>query len=325
MKNSQSLIPRFDDVAAASERIAGVAARTPILTSRTLDHIGGARFFLKCENFQRTGSFKFRGAYNALVRLSGEQRKAGVVTFSTGNHGQAVALAARILDSSATLILPLDAPPSKLTAAKGYGADIIALDRYTQDLEQYARATANHLGCELIPPADHPDVIAGQATVVKEMFEECGELDALYVCVGGGSLLAGALIVAKSMSPSCRVYGVEPELGNDGQLSVRTGRLIRIDTPSTIADGAQTRQLGSMAFHIICRNVTDMLTVSDVELVQAMRILAERMKIVVEPTGCMGFAAAWRETSQLKGLRVGVIVSGGNIEIERFASLVSKY
>jgi len=315
-------LPTYDDVVQAAERIAGAAHRTPVLTSRTVNEEFGAEVFFKCENMQRMGAFKFRGGYNALARFSPEQRRAGVVAFSSGNHAQAIALSARLLDIPATIIMPEDAPAAKVAATRGYGATVVTYDRYTEDREQIGRALAERDGLTLIPPYDHADVIAGQGTAAKELFDEVGPLDAFFVCLGGGGLLSGAALATRALSPGCLLYGVEPEDGNDGQQSFRTGQIVHIDTPRTIADGAQTQHLGQLTFPIIQRDVDDILTVSDDELVACMRFFAERMKIVVEPTGCLGFAAARKMKDSLRGKRIGVLVSGGNIDLVRFASLI---
>ncbi|SPJ32224.1 threo-3-hydroxy-L-aspartate ammonia-lyase [Kushneria phyllosphaerae] len=316
-------LPTFDDVLAASRRLEGHARRTPVMTSRTLDDAMGAQVFFKCENFQRMGAFKFRGAFNALSKFSPEQKRAGVVAFSSGNHAQAIALSARILGIPATIVMPQDAPKAKVDATKGYGGHVVMYDRYTEDREQIGRDLAEQQGLTLIPPYDHPDVLAGQGTAAKELFEEVGELDALFVCLGGGGLLAGSALATRALSPDCRVYGVEPEAGNDGQQSFRSGQIVHIDTPKTIADGAQTQHLGQITFPIIQRDVDDILTATDAELIECMSFLAERMKLVVEPTGCLGFAAARQMKDELKGKRIGVIVSGGNVDMARFASLLS--
>ncbi|KFC51415.1 serine dehydratase [Halomonas sp. SUBG004] len=316
-------LPTFDDVVAASERIKGYARHTPVMTSRTADEALGAQIFFKCENFQRMGAFKFRGAFNALSKFSAEQKRAGVVAFSSGNHAQAIALSARILDIPATIVMPHDAPAAKVAATQGYGGNVIFYDRYTEDREQIGRDLAEKHGQTLIPSYDHPDVLTGQGTAAKELFEEVGPLDALFVCLGGGGLLSGCALAARALSPDCKVYGVEPEAGNDGQQSFRSGQIVHIDTPKTIADGAQTQYLGKVTFPIIQRNVDDILTASDAELVDCMAFMAERMKMVVEPTGCLGFAAARQMKAELKGKRVGVIISGGNVDMARFASLLT--
>ena len=316
-------LPTYDDVVQAAGRIAGVANRTPVLTSRTVDEAFGAQVFFKCENMQRMGAFKFRGAYNALMKFSPEQRRAGVVAFSSGNHAQAIALSAKLLGIPATIVMPQDAPAAKVAATRGYGGNVVLYDRYTQDREQIGRDLAEKHGLTLIPPYDHPDVIAGQGTAAKELFEEVGPLDAFFVCLGGGGLLSGSALSTRALSPDCRLYGVEPEAGNDGQQSFRKGEIVHIDTPQTIADGAQTQHLGNLTFPIIRRDVDDILTASDDELVQCMRFFAERMKIVVEPTGCLGFAAARRMRDELRGKKVGILVSGGNIDLAKLSGFLA--
>jgi threonine dehydratase len=316
-------LPTYDDVAAAAQRIEGHAHRTPVLRSRTADEELGAQVYFKAENLQRMGAFKFRGAFNALSRFDAQQRKGGVVAFSSGNHAQAIALSARLLSIPATIVMPQDAPAAKVAATKGYGGNVVLYDRYTEDREAIGRKLAEEHGMTLIPPYDHPDVIAGQGTAAKELFDEVGPLDALFVCLGGGGLLSGSALSARALSPGCKIYGVEPEAGNDAQQSFRSGAIVHIDTPKTIADGAQTQHLGHYTFDIIRRDVDDVLTVSDAQLVDEMRFFASRMKIVVEPTGCLGFAAARAMREQLKGKRVGVIISGGNVDMERFCSLLS--
>ena len=317
-----STLPTYDDVVAAAARIAGHAHRTPVLRSRTADAAAGARLVFKCENLQRMGAFKFRGAFNALSRFDERQRRGGVVAFSSGNHAQAVSLAASLLGMPAVIVMPHDAPAAKVAATKGYGGEVVVYDRYREDREAIGRRLAEERGMTLIPPYDHADIIAGQGTAVKELIEEVGELDALFVPLGGGGLLSGSALAARALSPRCRIVGVEPEAGNDGQQSFRSGRIVTIATPRTIADGAQTLHLGELTFPIIRRDVDDVVTASDAELVDAMRFFAERMKIVVEPTGTLGFAAARRMASELKGQRVGVVVSGGNVDLARFAELI---
>jgi threo-3-hydroxy-L-aspartate ammonia-lyase len=320
--DSQSL-PSFEDVRAAAQRIEGQAHKTPVITSRTVDEEFGARVFFKCENLQRMGAFKFRGAFSALSRFDARQRKAGVVAFSSGNHAQAIALSARVLGIPSTIVMPHDAPAAKVAATKGYGGKVVSYDRYTEDREQIGRELAERHGLTLVPPYDHPDVIAGQGTAAKELFEEVGELDAFFVCLGGGGLLAGSALATRALSPRCKLYGVEPEAGNDGQRSFRSGAIVHIDTPRTIADGAQTQHLGNLTFPIIRRDVDDILTVSDAQLVERMAFAVTRMKLVIEPTGCLGFAAALAMKEQLKGQRVGILVSGGNVDLARFCSLLS--
>jgi threonine dehydratase len=315
--------PTYEDVLAAAGRIAAHAHRTPVLTSRTLDEELGARVFLKCENLQRMGAFKFRGAFNALARFDAAQRRAGVVTFSSGNHAQAVALSARILGMPATIVMPGDAPAAKVAATRGYGGNVVLYDRYRDDREQIGRDLAREHGFTLVPPYDHADVIAGQGTAARELIEEVGALDALFVPLGGGGLLAGTALATRALAPQCRLYGVEPEAGNDGQRSLRAGAIVHIDTPRTIADGAQTQHLGQLTFPIIRSAVDDIFTATDAELVACMRFAAERMKMLFEPTGCLGLAAVRARCDALRGAKVGVIVSGGNVDLARFCELLA--
>ncbi|GAB3339637.1 threo-3-hydroxy-L-aspartate ammonia-lyase [Bordetella tumulicola] len=316
-------LPTYADVEAAASRISGHAHRTPVLTSRTLNALTGAEIFLKCENFQRMGAFKFRGAFNALAKFSPEQKRAGVVAFSSGNHAQGIALSAQLLGIPATIVMPHDAPAAKVAATKGYGATVVIYNRYEDDREAIGRQLAQEHGYTLIPPYDHPDVLAGQGTAAKELLEEIGELDYLFVPLGGGGLLSGTALATRALAPNCTLYGVEPEAGNDGQQSFRSGGIVHIDTPKTIADGAQTQHLGEYTFGIIKRDVNDILTVADAQLIEAMRFLATRMKIVTEPTGCLGLAAAIQMKDTLQGKRVGILISGGNVDMERFCSLMS--
>ena len=315
-------LPTYADVEAAAARIEGHAHRTPVITSRSADAELGTKLFFKCENLQRMGAFKFRGAFNALAKFDARQRRAGVVAFSSGNHAQAVALSASLLGMPATIVMPHDAPAAKVAATRGYGGQVVMYDRYTEDREAIGRQLAEAGGLTLIPPYDHADVIAGQGTAAKELFEQAGPLDALFVCLGGGGLLAGSALAARALAPGCKVYGVEPEAGNDGQQSFRSGSIVHIEVPKTIADGAQTQHLGALTFPIIRRDADDVLTARDDELVAAMRFFAERMKMVVEPTGCLGFAAARAMKAGLSGQRVGVIVSGGNVDLARYAALL---
>ena len=317
-----SSLPTYADVAAAAGRIKGHAHHTPVLRSSTMDQRLGAQVFFKCENFQRMGAFKFRGAFNALCRFDAAQRTAGAIAFSSGNHAQAIALSARLLGIPAVILMPADAPQAKIDATRGYGGEVILFDRFQQDREVLTREIAAQRGMTLIPPFDHADVIAGQGTAAKELFEEVGALDYLFVCMGGGGLLSGSALSARALSPHCTVLGVEPEAGNDGQQSFRSGAIVRIPTPTTIADGAQTQAVGELTFAIIRRDVQDVLVVSDAQLVQAMRFYAERMKMIVEPTGCLSLAAVCHAGLPLHGKRVGVIVSGGNVDLLRFGQLV---
>ncbi len=316
-------LPVFDDVIAAAARIKGQAHRTPVMTSRTINDALGAEIFFKCENLQRMGAFKFRGAFNALSKFDEKQRHAGVVTFSSGNHAQAIALSARLLGIPATIVMPHDAPAAKVAATRGYGGKVVIYDRYKEDREQIGRDLAEKHGLTLIPPYDHPDVIAGQGTAALELFEEVGKLDALFAPLGGGGLLAGTALSTRALAPACKLYGAEPEAGNDGQRSFRGGSIVHIDTPKTIADGAQTQHLGNHTFPIIRRDVDDILTATDAQLVDCMRFLAERMKLIVEPTGCLGLAVAREMKTELQGKRAGIVISGGNVDIERFCSLLS--
>jgi threonine dehydratase len=315
-------LPTYADVEAAAATLRGVAHVTPVMTSRMLDEASGATVFFKCENFQRMGAFKFRGAFNALSKLDADARARGVIAFSSGNHAQAVALAARILGIDATIVMPDDAPASKMEATRGYGGTVVTYDRYRESREEIAATLAAARGSSIIPPYDHPDVIAGQGTAAAELIEQAGPLDSLFVCLGGGGLLSGSALAAKALSPGCAVYGVEPAAGNDGQQSFRKGSIVRIEVPKTIADGAQTQALGRHTFEIIRRDVSDILTATDDELIDCMRFFATRMKIVVEPTGCLGFAAARALGTRLAGQRVGVIISGGNIDGDRMGRLL---
>ncbi|MDC4584685.1 threo-3-hydroxy-L-aspartate ammonia-lyase [Acinetobacter baumannii] len=316
-------LPNYEDVAAAAERIKDFINKTPVLTSRTVNNEFEAEVFFKCENFQCVGAFKFRGAMNALLQFNETQKKAGVVAFSSGNHAQAIALSSKILGIPATIIMPKDAPAAKMAATREYGGNIVEFDRYTEDREKIGKEIAEKNGLTLIPSYDHPHVIAGQGTAAKELFEEVGDLDYLFVCLGGGGLLAGSALSARQLSPNCKIYGVEPALGNDGQMSFRKGEIVHIDTPPTIADGAQTQYLGKLTFPIIQQKVDDILTVTDEELIKAMKFFAERMKMVVEPTGCLGFAAARNLKDELKGKRIGIIISGGNVDISKYAEFLS--
>jgi threonine dehydratase len=274
----------------------------------------GARIFFKPENLQRMGAFKFRGAYNAIAKLGEEQRKRGVLAFSSGNHAQAIALSARLAGIKAVIVMPADAPALKLAATRGYGAEVITYDRMKEDREALARRISEERGMTMIPPYNHPDVIAGQGTAAKELIEDAGQLDYLFVCLGGGGLTSGCALAAHELSPGCKVIGVEPEAGNDVQQSFRKGEIVKIPVPKTIADGAQTQAPGDLTFAIIRALVADVLTVSDAQLIEAMRFFVARMKIVVEPTGCLAAAAVFNGLTDLKGKRVGVILSGGNVD-----------
>lgn len=334
----------IEDVRRAAARLDGVAHRTPVMTSRSIDALLGARVFFKCENFQRVGAFKFRGAYNALKRgletsdrrLDGEEERdgdgsgatteGGVLAWSSGNHAQAVALAGRLLGVQTVIVMPRDAPAVKMAATRGYldskkGSEVVPYDRGVQSREVVGSLLAKERGLRIVPPYDDPDVIAGQGTVGLELFEEVGELDYLFVCVGGGGLISGCGISARALSPGCRVVGVEPEAGDDATRSFASGSIQSVHDPQTIADGARTESLGRYTFPLVMRNVDAMMTVSDAELVRAMRLVWERMKIVIEPTGALGLAGALKRSGELEGKRVGVVVSGGNVDLDALGEI----
>ena len=319
-----SIVITADDVRAAADRIRGVAHRTPAVASRTVASRTGASVHFKCENLQRGGAFKFRGACNAIAQLDADQRAAGVIAYSSGNHAQAIALAARLAEIPAVIVMPLDAPRAKLAATREYGAEIIVYDRYAEDREEIGRRIAVERGMTLIPPFDHPHVMAGQGTAALELFEDVGPLDMLVVCVGGGGLIAGCAVIAAEMSPGCRVIGVEPEAGDDVRQSLARGSIVQIDVPRTIADGAQTTRVGALTFPIIQAMVSEVVTVSDAQLVATMKLFAERMKLVVEPTGALAAAAVLEGVVPVRGQRVGVIVSGGNVDAARLAELFAE-
>ncbi len=318
------------DIEAAAHRLRGHAHHTPVLTSRTVDERTGAEVFFKCENFQRMGAFKFRGAYNALSQFTPEQWRSGVIAYSSGNHAQAIALSARLLGMPSVIVMPTDSPAAKLAATRHYqhgqrGSEVVLYDRYTQDREALGRALAAERGMTLIPPYDHAHVMAGQGTAAAELLATTGALDQLLVCVGGGGLIAGCAVAAHHLSPGIAVHGVEPEAGNDTQLSLARGEIVHIDTPVTIADGAQTQHSGTLTFPVIQRLVSSIVTVSDAQLISTMRFFAERMKMVVEPTGCLAAAALLEGVVQAPGQRVGVIVSGGNVDLARYAEFLARH
>jgi len=312
----------YDDVARAHERIKPFAKRTPVLTSSTIDALTGAKVHFKCENFQRMGAFKFRGAYNALSQLSPGQKRKGVVAFSSGNHAQAVALSGKLLGVPATIVMPTDAPKVKLEATRGYGAEVVMYDASNEDRQKIAEKLAAERGLTVIPPFDHPHILAGQGTAAKELLEETGPLDILMVPCGGGGLLSGCSIAAKHLSPKCRVIGVEPAAGDDGLRAFRSGKLETIKLPDTIADGARTTSLGKITFALIQKHVDDFLTVTDEELLKWMFFLWERMKIVVEPTGALGAAGLFKGGHDAAGRRVGVVISGGNVDLQAVCRLI---
>jgi threonine dehydratase len=305
----------FDDVARAHERIKGAAHRTPVLNSATVDALTDAKVFFKPENLQRMGAFKIRGAYNALSQLSAEERKRGVVAFSSGNHAQAVALAGQLLGIPRVIVMPADAPRVKLEATRGYGAEVVTYGK-GESRDEIAIKLSKEKGLSLIPPYDHPHIVAGQGTAAKELIEDAGPLDLLLVPCGGGGLLSGCAIAAKHLSPQCRVIGVEPAAGDDATRSFKTKTLQTVKDPDTIADGARTPSLGKITYSLVMKHVDDMLTVTDTELLKWMFFLWELMKIVVEPTGTLAAAALFEKKLDVNGKRVGVVLSGGNVDIK---------
>jgi threo-3-hydroxy-L-aspartate ammonia-lyase len=314
----------LDDVRAAAERLSGIAHRTPVLTSRTLDERTGSTAFLKAECLQRGGAFKFRGAYNMISSLGPEERERGVVAYSSGNHAQAVSLAARLLGTSATILMPADTPRAKLDATRGYGAEIVTYDRYTEDREALGAALAvERGGLALVPPYEHPLIMAGQGTAALELLEDVPGLDALLVPVGGGGLIAGCATAAKALRPGIRVIGVEPEAGDDTRRSLEAGERVRIPVPHTIADGQQADIPGELTFAVNRQVVDTIVTVSDAEILDAMAFLFDRMKLVTEPSGASAAAALLAGRAEAGGARVGVIISGGNVGAGRFAELMA--
>jgi threonine dehydratase len=325
-----ALALQFADIRAAAQRLQGVAHRTPVLTSRTADARTGAQVFFKAEHLQRMGAFKFRGGYNALAKFSPAQRTRGALAFSSGNHAQAIALSGALLGIPTVIVMPHDAPAAKLAATRAYqagqpGSEVILYDRYTEDRAAIGARIAAERGMTLIPPFDHVDVMAGQGTAALELIEDAGALDALLVCVGGGGLVSGCAVAAHALLPGVRVIGVEPEAGNDTQQSLAAGRIVSIDVPQTIADGAQTQASGTLTFPVIQALVERIVTVSDAQLVRTMRFFAQTMKQVVEPTGCLAAAALLEGVlgDGLRGQRVGVIISGGNVDLPRYARFLA--
>jgi threonine dehydratase len=312
----------YADIEAAAARLAGVAHRTAVATSRQFNARAGCEAYFKCENLQRMGAFKFRGAYNALAKLDADARRRGVVAFSSGNHAQAVALAGRLLGVPATIVMPADAPAVKVAATREYGAQVVFYDRAAgQSREAVAERVSREKGAAVIPPFDHPDVIAGQGTAAKELFEDVGALDFLFVCCGGAGLLSGCAVAASHLSPATRVIGVEPAAGDDAARSFRTRTLQRVDNPVTIADGARTQSMGAITFPLVLRHVHDIVTVTDEELIDAMRFLWERMKLVVEPTGALATAGVLSGAIDVRDRRVGIVLSGGNVDLKAMAAL----
>ena len=310
-----AMLPTFADVEDAAQQIAGIAHRTPVATSRLVDDRVGAHVFFKCETLQRSGSFKFRGAYNALSRLSRAEGTRGVVTFSSGNHAQAIALAGQVLDIPRVIVMPSDAPAVKRAATEAYGGEVVLYDRDREDREAIGRRLAGERGLTLIPPYDHPHIIAGQGTAARELFEDVGPLDFLFTPCGGGGLLSGTAIAARALSPECKVVGVEPAAGDDANRSFRSKQLHTVHNPKTIADGARTPSLGSLTFPLVLEYVGDMAAVDDATLARTMFYLWERLKLVIEPTGALGAAAALEGTHAIRGKRVGIILSGGNVDL----------
>ena len=313
-------LPTYEDVEGAARQIADAAQRTLVATSRTVNRRTGAEVFFKCENLQRGGAFKFRGAYNALSRLDADARRRGVVTFSSGNHAQAIALAGQVLDIPRVIVMPSDAPAVKRRATEGYGGEVVQYDREREDREAIGRRLAGERGLSLVPPYDHPHIIAGQGTAARELIEEVGPLDYLFAPCGGGGLLSGTALAARALAPGCRVIGVEPAAGDDAARSFRTKSLQTVTNPKTVADGARTPSLGTLTFPLVLENVDDVVTVDDPSLLRTMFYLWERLKLVVEPTGALGAAAALEGTTSIRGARVGVILSGGNVDLTQMAS-----
>ena len=318
------MLPTLADVESAAQQIAGVAHRTPVATSRLVDDRAGAHVFFKCENLQRGGAFKFRGAFNALSRLSPDAARRGVVTFSSGNHAQAIALAGQVLDIPRVIVMPSDAPAVKRAATEGYGAEVVLYDRNCEDREEIGRGLARDRGLTLIPPYDHAHIIAGQGTTALELFDDAGPLDFLFVPCGGGGLLSGCAIAARSRSPDCSVIGVEPAAGDDATRSFRTRTLQTVRNPETVADGARTPSLGSLTFPLVLDYVSDMATVDDATLLRVMFYLWERLKLVIEPTGALGAAAALEGAHPIRGKRIGVILSGGNVDLSKIGAWLAR-
>jgi len=320
---SQHHFVTIDDVKAAQARLAGIAHRTPVLTSRTVNDRTHSQVFFKCENFQRAGAFKFRGAYNALVQLSEIQKQQGVITFSSGNHAQAIALAGKLLHIPTTIVMPDDAPEVKQTATRSYGAEVILYSREETDREALAKTLASDRHLTLIPPYDHPHVIAGQGTTALELIQEVGQLDYLLVCCGGGGLISGCAIATKTLLPQCRVIGVEPELADDATRSFHSKTLQTVTNPQTIADGVRTPSLGQLTFPLVLNYVDDMVTVSEAAIINTMFFLWERLKIVVEPTGALAAAALLSGVVKAPDAKIGVIISGGNVDLAKVVKLYS--
>jgi len=317
MAPSMYNLPTYNDVLLAAERIEGVAHHTPVLTSRALNERFGMELYFKAENLQRAGAFKFRGAYNSIRKLPEATRAKGVVAFSSGNHAQAVSLAGSLLGAPVTIVMPEDAPRAKIEATRGYGSEVVLFDRFTQDREEITQEIVDRTGGTLLPPFNHPDVIAGQGTATLELLHAVPDLDALFVPLGGGGLLAGASLVAEAIAPNVAVYGGEPKAADDGQQSFRAGKIVTISSPHTVADGAQALAVGQIPFDVFKRHITDIVTVGEQELINMVLFILQRMKILVEPTGVLGVAAAVEIKDQLAGKKVGIILSGGNVDLTR--------
>ncbi|AOY81569.1 threo-3-hydroxy-L-aspartate ammonia-lyase [Moorena producens JHB] len=320
----QALPVTYTDIEAAAKRLLGNAHQTPVHTSRTVNQLTNAQVFFKCENFQRIGAFKFRGAYNALSQLSEAQKQRGVLTFSSGNHGQAIALSGTLLGIPTTVVMPKDAPAVKQAATRGYGAEVILYDRAELRREALAEELSRDRKLTIIPPYDHPHIIAGQGTTAKELLEQVGSLDLLLVCCGGGGLLSGCAIATKTLYPNCRVIGVEPAQADDATRSFHSKILQTVDNPNTIADGARTPSLGKLTFPLVLNYVDDMVTVSEAAIIRTMFFLWERLKIVVEPTGALAAAALLEGVIKMPNARIGVIISGGNVDLKQIAKLTAK-
>ena len=318
-----ALATSFDGVCAAAERLRGIAHRTPVVTSKTLDERTGARVYLKAENLQRVGAFKFRGAYNTIAQLDAEQRRRGVVAFSSGNHAQGVALAARLLDVPAVIVMPSDAPELKLAATRGYGAEVVTYDRERMNRAELAASIAAERGATLVPPYDHPAIIAGQGTVALELLSDAGKLDVLLVPLGGGGLLSGCALAASALSAGVRIFGVEPQAGDDWLRSWRADRIVSIPVPKTIADGQQTQAPGELTWPIVRRLAAGILTVSDDDIRRAMRFAFDRLKLVLEPSGASALAALLSKKIDARGARTGIILSGGNVDAATFAACIT--
>ena len=314
-------LPAFADIEKAIPRLQGYACRTPVVTSRTVDQLTRAEVFFKCENFQRTGSFKFRGAFNALSQLSREQKSRGVLTFSSGNHAQAIARSGQILGIPTTIIMPSDAPTVKQAATRSYGAEIILYERSEIAREELCQQIAIERGSTIVPPYDHPDIIAGQGTTAFELLEEVGTLDLLLVCCGGGGLLSGCAIATRQLAPDCKIIGVEPANADDATRSFRTKTLQKVENPKTVADGARTPYLGKLTFPLVLANVDDMVTVSEEDIIKTMFFVWERMKLVIEPTGALAAAALLQGVVKAPAARIGVIISGGNVDLKQICQL----